>query len=101
MCQAQSKAVISSEHVLKAIEELEFPFGVQLKECLDAYHKDQSQKKETKKSDSHSTDKVEVKSKEDTTTATQDAEPQKKRQKLSVSPQKEDNNSAPTDTMQQ
>jgi hypothetical protein len=35
ICHNQGKSRITADHVLKAIDELEFPFGDKLKECYE------------------------------------------------------------------
>lgn len=48
ICHADGKTKLTHDHVLKAIEELEFPFGKELKDCLDAYRSESAEKKQKK-----------------------------------------------------
>ena len=48
MCHSERKTRISAEHVLKAIEELEFNFGDKLEECLKLYKEEYKERKTSK-----------------------------------------------------
>jgi len=46
ICKTSGKSTISPEHILKAVDELELPFALQLKECVEAFQLGKNSKKQ-------------------------------------------------------